>query len=53
MKNPTQIYNNEKRDQDTIETKMNNSEPVLDNDDESCPLDTQNGNKITIRIPSL
>jgi hypothetical protein len=39
------LYNNEKRDQDTIETKMNNSEPVLDNDDESCPLDTQNGNK--------
>jgi hypothetical protein len=24
------LYNNEKRDQDTIETKMNNSEPVLD-----------------------
>jgi hypothetical protein len=39
------LYNNEKRDQDTIETKRNNSEPVLDNDDESCPLDTQNGNK--------
>jgi hypothetical protein len=36
------LYNNEKRDQDTIETKMNNSEPVLDNDDESSDAKLKN-----------